>query len=190
MLVTDDAPRTSPARHNSPQRGPAPTNDGAGRFNSICRRTGIRDSGRPARPQGRALPDHLGAAHGQDARDTNGNTKVEVGGWKVERKSILQSLCSIFARIRLCDLCAWALIAVFALVLLSGCTREISYEIARPDGTRESFRYRNDGFDTKAGSIRVVKSGEAVEATIENLDSTARAMELAGKALDALGRAK
>lgn len=83
----------------------------------------------------------------------------------------------------------FAAILFTALVLLAGC-KTVSYSVTRPDGTTERFDYLNAGFDVKAGKLDVQKDGQKVGVAIENLDSQSQALQVAGKALDALRAVK
>lgn len=83
------------------------------------------------------------------------------------------SLCRILFSVSLC-LCGVS------------CTREMHYTLTHPDGTVEKFDYVNSGFDTAAGKIDVRKSGDAISVDVEQLDSQAKAMQLASDALRAL----
>lgn len=64
-----------------------------------------------------------------------------------------------------------------------GCTRELTYEATRADGTRERFTSSNVGFDTKVGKLVVTRQGDAVHVEVENLDSQSQAMKLAAEAI-------
>lgn len=78
------------------------------------------------------------------------------------------------------------LLAILLLSCAGGCTRELTYSAVRSDGTRETWTYRNVGFDTKAGRLVVSKAGERINVEVENLTSEAKALQVAGEALELL----
>lgn len=74
--------------------------------------------------------------------------------------------------------------AILSLVA-AGCTRELTYERSTKAGDVERLVYKNTGFDTKVGKLDMDLG--ARKASVENLDSQAKALDLAAKALEVLG---